>query len=248
MDFTHTFRNFRIRYQLLVSYSVMFVLIISLGSLIQYSIVRKTIEATIESELTNTNATLLNLVTTAVTVSIKNHLRATAEKNLEIVRHLYRQSQAGIMSEAHAKSLEADLLLSQTVGTTGYIACVNSQGIMTIHPRKEWVGADITHHRFVQEMIARKTGYIEYDWKNPGEDRMRPKALYMIYFEPWDWIINVSSYRREFSSLVNVDDFRQSVLALRFGQSGYSFRRPGQCGHSPIAAGHQHLESIPIFA
>ena len=45
----------------------------------------------------------------------------------------------------------------------------------------------------------------------------------MTYFKPWDWIISVTSYRKEFRELVKVDDFRQSVLSLRFGKTGYSF-------------------------
>ena len=43
------------------------------------------------------------------------------------------------------------------------------------------------------------------------------------YFEPWDWIISVSSYREEFRELVNVEDFRDSILSLQFGQTGYSY-------------------------
>jgi len=30
---------------------------------------------------------------------------------------------------------------------------------------------------------------------NPAEDSLRPKAMYVAYFEPWDWIIAASSYR-----------------------------------------------------
>lgn len=45
----------------------------------------------------------------------------------------------------------------------------------------------------------------------------------MLYFKPWDWIIAVSSYREEFKDLVNVDDFKQSVLDLKFGKTGYAF-------------------------
>jgi PAS domain-containing protein len=52
---------------------------------------------------------------------------------------------------------------------------------------------------------------------------MRPKALYMTYFSPWDWIISASSYRDEFNALVNFSDFRESILSLQFGQTGYSY-------------------------
>ena len=45
----------------------------------------------------------------------------------------------------------------------------------------------------------------------------------MTYFAPWDWIISASSYRDEFSELVAVADFRESILSIKFGQTGYSF-------------------------
>jgi signal transduction histidine kinase len=72
-------------------------------------------------------------------------------------------------------------------------------------------------------MIARKHGYIEYKWRNPGESELRPKALFMSYFEPWDWIINASSYRNEFSSLVDIDDFEKASWRFDFGKTGYAF-------------------------
>lgn len=240
MDF---FRNLRIRSKLLVSYSAVFMLVITLGGLTMYSHLRESVEANIEAELTNSTAAILNLVRTSVSVSIKNHLRAAAEKNLEMVQHFYGLYQSGRLTEAEAKARAEALLLSQRVGTTGYIACVNSRGVMVLHPEPLWIGQDITRYAFVQQMIALKEGYLEYDWRNPGEARARPKALYMTYFAPWDWIINVSSYRREFRELVDVSDFREGVLSMRFGQTGYSFVTDG-AGNIII---HPLLEGVNIF-
>ena len=94
---------------------------------------------------------------------------------------------------------------------------------MVVHPEAEWIDQDINRYGFVRQMREKRHGYIEYDWQNPGETEARPKAMYMTYFEPWDWIIAVSSYRREFQTLVNVDDFRDSILSLQFSESGYAF-------------------------
>lgn len=232
-----------IRYKMLISYSAVFILSITISSVLIYSIVRNTIKANIESELHNTSTTILNMVQTSVSVSIKNHLRAIAEKNLEIVEHLYGLYRKGLMSEAEAQKRAKGILLSQRIGITGYIACVNSNGTMLMHPRKEHVGVDFSNREFIREMIARKRGYLEYMWKNPGETRLRPKALSMSYFEPWDWIINASSYRDEFSSLVDVEDFRKSILALRFGKSGYAFIVDTK-GNIVL---HPHLQGVTIF-
>lgn len=237
------FKNLPIRHKLLYSYSSVFVLVIVLSGLVAFSILRKTVEANIESELKNSTASLLNMVRTSVSVSIKNHLRAAAENNRAMVQYFYDRHRRGDMTEDQAKEMAAALLLSQKIGTTGYIACVNSHGVMVIHPQPSWVGVDISGYAFVQDMVAYKEGYLEYEWQNPGDAKPRPKALYMTYFEPWDWIIDVSSYRDEFHTLVNVDDFRDSVLALQFGQTGYSFVTDGR-GNIII---HPKLSGINIF-
>ncbi len=223
MRFIRFFRTIRIRHKLLLAYSLAFAIVISMDSFIMYSLLKRTVQTTLESELKNSTATLLNMVNTAASVSIKNHLRAVAEKNLDLVSYFYNRYKKGMISQQEAKKQVAELLLAQPIGTTGYIAVLNSQGVLLVHPKAELVGVDISRHDFVQKMILNKRGYLEYDWRNPGEARPRPKAMYMTYFAPWDWIITVSSYREEFNTLVNVEDFRDSVLALRFGRSGYAF-------------------------
>ena len=223
LNLSRRFADLRIRYKLLISYSTVFVLSLTIGSIIIFHFVKSAIEANIESELKNTTQTILNMVRTSASVSIKNHLRAVAEKNREIAHHFYRQALDGRMSMSEAQDRTRDVMLSQTIGKTGYIYCIDSGGIILIHPEKALINVDLSEHAFIAEQKVRKIGYLEYNWKNPGEAHDRPKALYMTYFEPWDWIISVSSYRNEFRELVNVDDFRDSILSIVFGQTGYSY-------------------------
>ncbi|MFO7748840.1 MAG: cache domain-containing protein [Desulfobacteraceae bacterium] len=235
--------NLKIRHKLLISYLTLFVLSIALvGVVIDFS-VRKTLERNIESELKNSTTTIFNMVRTAATVSIKNYLRAVAEKNRDVAAHYHDLALQGSISSREAKERAAAILLSQTIGKSGYIYCVNTQGLVTLHPRKEVLGKDVSEFLFVRDQMKRKEGYIEYDWKNPEEEHPRPKALYMCYFEPWDWIISVSSYRREFTELINVDDFRNSVLSLKFGKTGYSYVTDGS-GNTVI---HPRMEGVNIF-
>ncbi|MBF0226770.1 MAG: cache domain-containing protein [Desulfobacterales bacterium] len=218
-----SFNMFPIKLKLLFLYTAIFSIAITLSSAVIYSRVRLTIEENIRSELNNTNTTLVNMIQTTVSSSIKNHLRAIAEKNKEIINQLYEQSQTGALSEENAKQLSEKIILSQHIGKTGYIYCVNSQGIIEVHPKEPLRKANISNYAFIQEEIKRKEGYLEYEWKNPEEEMERPKSIYMTYFEPWDWIISVSSYREEFISLVQVDDFQDAVLSIRFGKTGYPY-------------------------
>ena len=223
MRLFNLFRDLKIRHKLLLGYSAIFILSTILASTTIYHFVRRAIEANIESELQNSTTAILNMVRNAANVSIKNYLRAVAEKNRDITEFHYQQYQRGQMSEVDAKALARRVLLSQTIGKTGYIYCINSEGIMESHPHDALMGTDLSEYPFIQEQKRRKVGYVEYDWQNPSETSPRAQALYMTYFEPWDWIISVSSYRNEFKELLNVDDFRDSVMSLKFGKTGYSF-------------------------
>jgi len=217
------FKNLPIRFKLLIYYSILFTVSLSLGSTFIYTIVQRTITANIESELEHTTQAILNMVKTAADVSIKNHLRAIAEQNLQTAQYHYKQYRSGRVSKEKAMAAAANLFLSQTIGKSGYTYCLDSSGVVLIHPEDELVDESVAQHEFVQDQVEMKEGYIEYQWKNPQENRLRPKALYMTYFEPWDWIISVTSYRREFKDVVNVDDFKDSILKFRFGETGYSF-------------------------
>ncbi|MCP4137588.1 MAG: response regulator [bacterium] len=237
------FRNLPIRFKLLIGYSILFVLAILVSSSFMYVLLRHTITTNISNELKNTNASLLNMVKSTLDVSIKNHLRAVAEKNRDIVAYLYAQSQAGLMTGNQAKKLAASILLSQKIGDTGYIYCLTSKGVLEVHPKKKLRGVNISEYEFVRQQIRRRDGYLEYDWKNPDEHYPRPKAHYMTYFKPWDWIISASSYREEFTSLVNVRDFRERLLSIRFGETGYPYIINSQ-GTLII---HPKLEGVNIF-
>ena len=223
LNLSRRFADLRIRYKLLISYSAVLLLCLTIGSAVIFFFVKQLIQANIESELKNTTQTILNMVRTSASVSIKNHLRAVAEKNREIAQHYYDKALTGAISMAEAQQQTREVMLSQTIGKTGYIYCIDSHGIILIHPENQLLQVDLSEHAFITEQMERKVGYLEYNWKNPGETHPRPKALYMTYFEPWDWIISVTSYRNEFRELVNVDDFRDSILSLVFGQTGYSY-------------------------
>ncbi len=217
------FAHLRIRSKLWLSYSLVFMLAFSIGGYVIYSFVRDAIENRMQNELRNTTYAILNMVRSSVSVSIKNYLRAAAEKNRDIAVHFYRRYKAGELTEEKAKTLARQVMLSQLIGETGYICAIDSNGIMQFHPRTQLIGQDLSSEGFIREMMALKDGYLEYEWKNPGEDRAYPKAMYISWFEPWDWIITVASYRREFAGMVNLDDFRERILSLRFGESGYPF-------------------------
>ena len=234
------FKDLSIKFKLFIAYAVATLVIFTLSFTLLFFQVRKNIQTRINEELSQSNQTIADMVETAATVSIKNHLRAIAEKNREIVQAIYRRYEMGQITEAEARTQSVRVLLSQAVGKTGYIYCIDSQGMAVVHPREGVLGNNFSHRRFIQDQIRNKSGYLEYDWKNPEEQAMRPKALYMSYFEPWDWIISVSSYKSEFTSLISIEDFKDRIIGLTFGETGYSFifNRKGEIVIHPELSGN----------
>jgi PAS domain S-box-containing protein len=220
------FYNFKIRSKLILVFTATFILSITTGGAMLYILVRKTVEATIDRELRNANTSIRDIVQTAVYISARNHLRALAETNRGIIDHLYRQSQEGLLSEAEAKSRAREMLLAQIIGKTGYMFACDIRKApdyipFVAHPKFD--GGDGTYSHVVQKAVRERNGYVEYLWQNPGEARVRNKGTYYVYFAPWHWIIGASSYTNEIPKLTSVSDFKEQILSLRFGDTGYSF-------------------------
>ncbi len=82
------------------------------------------------------------------------------------------------------------VIRSLTFGSRGYAYVVNDAGELLIHPDRE--GQNISDRDFMQEMLARESGVIEYDWE--GER----KIVAFTRYEPLGWTIAAGGYYRDF--------------------------------------------------
>jgi signal transduction histidine kinase len=215
--------NLPIRFKIVFACTVLFVPFAILAGTFSYSVMRDVLEAQINRELGNSTESMLNMIQTSVRLSIRNSLRSVSEKNADIVALYYQQQLSGKLTEAEAKARAVTVLLSQRIANSGYLYCLDSGGTVRVHPESGVLGQNLASVPFIQEQIQRKNGYVEYDWKNPGDLNPKPKALWMTYFAPWDWIISATAYRDEFDQVVNIDDFRKSIESLKFISSGYPY-------------------------
>jgi len=217
------FSKWPIRYQLMLWFSLVVVLVIASAGWVIKLLIEDTVESAVSEELAASTQIIYTMVETALDVGVRNHLRGIAEKNVTILHQLAQDVNTGLRIEGEAKELAEEILLSQPIGETGYIYAITSHGILDIHPNEKMKHRDMSKHWLAKKQVEKKEGYLEYEWKNPGEKEVRPKALYMAYFEPWDWIISVSSYRSEFSFLFKITDLQSSLESFHFGETGYAF-------------------------
>lgn len=223
MQFRKKLSDLPIRYKIVFACTALFVPFAILAGGLSYSVMRDVLETQINRELSNSTESMLNMIQTSVRLSIRNSLRSVSEKNADIVNLFYQEQLSGKLTETEAKARAIEVLLSQRIAKSGYLYCLDSNGTVTVHPERGVLGLNLAAVPFIEEQIRRKNGYIEYDWKNPEDLHAKPKALWMTYFEPWDWIISATAYRDEFDQVVNIDDFSKSIESLKFLTSGYPY-------------------------
>ncbi len=203
--------------------SIIFTLLAVIFGGVLYVFIKNSLAERIESELQNTTRATFNLVESTVDISIKNNLRNVAEKNLQIIRKIYEKVQDGALSAEVAKALSEDLLLSQTIGISGYIYCVDSNGTVVVHPDRKMVGRDLSANAFMRKQMRQKAGFLQYAWKAPDDPEVRERTLYMTYFQPWDWIISAAVYSNELNEMIDVKDLAGRLRRMKLGRSGYPF-------------------------
>ncbi|MBN1498714.1 MAG: methyl-accepting chemotaxis protein [Spirochaetes bacterium] len=208
--------NLKIKHKLIFSYSILFsfqiiIMIIIIGIYAAGLFKEQQMESA--QTIVVNSAEMLELTLNS---SIKNYLRAVAEKDYDIIEKIYYR-----YPRAEAYKRIREIILSQPVGETGYVAGVRSDGLLMIHPKSEGVNA--IQYDFMKKATEMKNGYLEYSWANKGEDTEREKAGYMRYFKPMDMIIWVSTYKSEFTDLINSKDFEKKLLDIKIGRTGYMF-------------------------
>jgi signal transduction histidine kinase len=221
----------KIARQLSVSYMLVFSALIGLFILFVGFFVYQEL---LRAQMSNTEALVVNMkrmIENSVNGSIKSYLRGIAEKDVEIVAYFYGEYKKGNLGKESAMKAAGDALLSQRIGKTGYVYCIDSLGTVRVHPNAGLRGTDLSKYDFILTQRTYKSGYIEYDWANPGESKARPKSLYMAYFEPWDWIISVTAYRNEFIDMVAVKDFEGAIHDIKIGKSDRKSTRLNSSHH-----------------
>lgn len=184
----------------------------------------------IEEGMEAAGASVAAMIDASIDASLRNYLRGVAEYHLRQVEQTAKQWPGDLESGARLQRELFAAFAAQKIGPSGYIYCIDSKGVVLFHPRAALVGKNILMEEeyradwpFIRQQIAAKQGYLEYSWQNPDENKPHPKALYMVYYQPWDWIISVTSYRNEVEQIIDLRDIEQRMSNVRYGAAGYAF-------------------------
>lgn len=210
-----------IRYKLLSTFAFVVLLAMLLVFSLVYNQVRGLMLGNMEEQLENGTSSILNMVLAGARLSVRNYLRGVAETDLQILERYQLRVQQGELSEGEARNRARSTLLRQSIGPSGYVFVLNSQGRVLVHPSSAVQGQDVSALPFVQEILETGSGgYVEYLWRNPGELHEVSKAVFVEYHAAWDWYICSSSYQKEFRALINPHDFRKGMESVSSSMHG----------------------------
>jgi methyl-accepting chemotaxis protein len=104
-------------------------------------------------------------------------------------------------------------IMDTKVGESGYVFVLDSKGNYVISKDGKrdgesiWEAKDANGNFMVQDICQIASGLgkgeigsIVYPWSNAGDTTSRDKIVQLVYFEPWDWVIGVGSYKEEFQA------------------------------------------------
>lgn len=211
-----------------------------------YNNSQKSIVHSGQKMLESTNRHIEDLVATIAQSSIQNYLRGIAEKNIDIISYYYQEYKAGKTTKDEAFNKIRNSLLSQKIGNTGYIYVwdISKAPIslpVVIHPFIE--GRDVREYEFVQQAARQKNGYMEYNWRNPGDSVDRAKSMYLSYFPEWNWVVAVSSYKEEFFEIIDIAYLKEKINSIKIGESDY----PVILAYNGDVISHPYFEGQNIY-
>ncbi len=217
-------RSFSIRTKMFLSLGITFAAGMALFFVAVNPMLKALTYGSSVQNLKNETELIKDMVASGTEASVRNYLRGIAEKAEALEESYYQRYKSGELSLAQAKNRFARAILDPAfgkIGQTGYLAVLDSKGLAVIHPYAQ--GKDLSYVDAVQKAMKQKTGYFTYQFQHEGDAAPREKAAYVTYFAPWDSIIFASSYTSEFDDLVDIQDFRDQIIAIKVGRTGYPF-------------------------
>lgn len=139
-------------------------------------------------------------VTLADGILLENQgaLRARGDAALAVISTMGRRAEEQGVPREQVEREAADFLAVQQIGEAGYFFVVEPDGDVVYHPYQEVAEANQAQTPIVQRILEQRSGFVRYDWQNPGEEYPRDKLGYVTYFESWQWYIVATDYASGF--------------------------------------------------
>ncbi|WP_051693907.1 methyl-accepting chemotaxis protein [Desulfohalovibrio reitneri] len=130
-----------------------------------------------------------------------------------LVEEFHRRAQAGEMSEDQAKQAALDMIAAMRLEDGNYLWVNDMHPRMIMHPIKPSLdGQDLSGFEdpegkklFVEMVEAVRdggSGFVEYMWPKPDQEKNFSKLSHVKRFQPWGWVVGMGAYVDELEGVV----------------------------------------------
>ncbi len=142
---------------------------------------------------------------------------------------IINQMNSGVISQADAKLIAADVIRNAKYGESGYFWADTIEGVNVVLLGREDVEGtsridltDTNGNKILQGFIAlvkqSGEGYYDYYFPKPNETEALPKRAYVKLFEPFEWIIGTGNYIDDIDVAVAAekDQMKKEIMSAYF--------------------------------
>lgn len=210
-----------LRTKLIATYISVFMIVIITFAGMLYPLMKRTIEKSVDETLTMQIELIKTGIESSFNAAITSYFRASANLGVELADDYYKKALAlgTPMEEARAEFFHE--IQSLKIGEAGYFAVMDTQNVVLAHPFDNIVGSNSEGVEFVKNFRKDKEVYFSYLWQNTTDASERKKVMYAIYYAPWEFYVLATGYEDDFKYLVNIEDFEDQILSIKFGETGY---------------------------
>jgi len=255
MFLSHLFKNLRIRYKILaVVLPMVLIPLLLMGGIIGYSsskLAREGINQASKNDLDHmaiftrhmleAHHSQFQVYQQQREEDFITELKTLVQIADNIVNAEHKLQQSGKITLQQAQQRARKMLKKVSIGASGYIYALTSDGTLQVHPASEQENIisqqDRNGRSFIREMIttahespAGSMHRINYPWRNVelGETTDRDKLAIYIYFPAWDWVIAAAGYTAEsYSDILfeqqSLQELKDKIKGKQVGKTGYIF-------------------------
>lgn len=137
--------------------------------------------------------------------SSEREMRIQTETAISMLDRIYKEQQAGKLTEAEAKARAADYVRELRYDEGGYFWIDTEEGVnvvllgrTAVEGKSRLDAVDPNGVHYIKEMIANGLkpggGYTDLSFAKPGESQPLPKRNYTVAFKPYRWVVGTGMW------------------------------------------------------
>jgi len=172
---------------------------------------------------------------------VQQEMKSLVDLAYTVINEQQRLMKQGKVSLQGAQQAARNSLKQVSIGSSGYLFAIDTDGLLTVHPALEGKNVidakDQDGRFFIQEMIEQsleapsgEVSFTIYPWRNVelGDKQPREKIVAFRYCNRWDWIVAAGGYLDETYEDPEFERKALQTLAAQIkskkvGKTGYIF-------------------------